>query len=95
MDLSTQTATMECGAVELAGVVKAVLLDLSTQTVSRHWQYIFRQRWCQWVWCSRARFCSEGSRNGSVDTDGVKAAAVDLSTQTVSVGVVQSSLCAW
>ena len=81
MDLSTQTATMECGAVELAGVVKAVLLDLSTQTVSRHWQYIFRQRWCQWVWCSRARFCSEGSRNGSVDTDGVKAAAaLDLST---------------
>ena len=83
-----------CGAVELASWLKVAVVDPSTETAPRRRQFICRQRWCQWVWCSRAGESVEGG-SGSVDRDGVKAAAIDQSTETVSVGVVQSSWRAW
>ena len=80
-----------CGAVEQASVVQVASMDLSTETASSWRLWICRHSRRQWVWCSRAGECGEGGGGGSVDRDGVKAAAVDLSTQSVSVGVVESS----
>ena len=78
-------------AVELASVVKAAAVDLSTETASRQLRWICRHERRHWVWCSRAGECGESCVYGSVDRDSVKLAALDLSTQTATVGVVQSS----
>ena len=102
LDLSTQSASVGvvesswrvwcgCAAVELASAVRVAFMDLSTKTASSWRRWICRHSRRQWVWCSRAGDCGEGGGGGSVDRDGVKAAAVDLSLQSASVGVVQSS----
>ena len=55
-----------------------------------------RQEQCECVWwCSRAGECGQGGAGGCVDTASVKLAVVNLSTETVSVGVVRSSQRQW
>ena len=76
-------------------MVKVAAMDLSTETTSMWLRWICRCSRCQWVWWSRAGEFGEGSGSGSVDRDGVKAAAVDLSLQSATVGVVQSSWRVW